>query len=133
MPDPVIRYAPIGQLVVYEVSEKELDDLARGGDSSLELNFGVALLSIAVTVLFTYLTVPLDGKIFTVFVCAGLITAISGLYLTVRGLRQYKSTAQIVKTIKERDLLPEGIQESPPIDLVELLKRAEQARIGQQS
>ncbi|UUO06152.1 hypothetical protein M4951_22670 [Blastopirellula sp. J2-11] len=115
-PRPVYRVAPLGELRAYTISEEELHELARGGDLSLDLNFSVALLSVFATILATFLTVPLEGTVFTGFLTVGTVTLIAGVYLLIKGIRNYRSTNLLVQTIKNRLPPAEGIQEHTLIE-----------------
>lgn len=107
---PVFRVAPLGELRAYTVTEAELHELARGGNVSLSLNFGIALISIFVTIAATFLTVKLDGHLYTTFFAAGLITLILGSFFLIHGIREYRSTSRLVNAIKDRLPPPAGIQ-----------------------
>ena len=111
-PPPVFRVAPLGELRAYTISEEELHELARGGNVSLDLNFAIALLSIWITIVITFWTVSLSGQVYTSFFCAGLITFIIGVFLLIKGLREYRSTTALVQTIKNRLPPPMGVQET---------------------
>jgi hypothetical protein len=111
---PVLRVAPLGEVRAYTVSEEELHELARGGNVSLSLNFGISLISVFATVAATFLSVELAGKLFAGFFSAGLITLILGVYFLLKGIREYRSTSVLVKSIKDR-LPPLGVQEKASI------------------
>ncbi len=50
---PIIRRARLEQVIIYEVSESELELLAHGFANSTYLNFAIGLLSAATTVIKT--------------------------------------------------------------------------------
>lgn len=114
-PPPAIRVAPLGEVRAYTVSEEELHELARGGNVSLSLNFGIALLSILATIAATFLSVQLEGKVFAGFFSAGLITLILGTFFLIKGVREYRSTGALVKSIKGRLPPSPGVQESTTV------------------
>ncbi len=110
-PPPAFRVAPLGELRAYTVSEDELHELARGGNVSLSLNFGISLLSVFATIAATFLSVVLEGKVFAGFFSAGLITLILGAFFLIKGMREYRSTGALVKAIKARMPPSPGVQE----------------------
>ncbi|HEY2415883.1 MAG TPA: hypothetical protein VGI40_26820 [Pirellulaceae bacterium] len=97
------------------MSEDELHDLARGGNVSLSLNFGISLLSIFATIAATFLSVELAGKVFMAFFSAGLITMILGVFFLIKGIREYRSTGALVKAIKGRLPPSPGVQENTTV------------------
>ena len=110
---PVIRYAPLGELKVYNVHEYELDELARGSPAALLLNFALALLPISITLAVTLATTTIQSVYYyaaLVSVCA--VTLISGLVLLGLWARQHATSKKIVETIKNRMPLPDAIQDS---------------------
>ncbi len=112
-PGPVIRHAPLGELRIYTVTEHELDAVARGSPASLFLNFALALLPIAVTLFATLATttIPSD-RLYTFFVCACLISLVSGLVLLALWWREHASAKKIVEQIKNRMPPPPGVRET---------------------
>src|ERR1700730_12589316 len=61
-------------LVIYEVSEGELDLLVQGAPNSIYLNFAIALLSTALSFIIALATTTIDSlKTFTVFVVLAVI------------------------------------------------------------
>lgn len=111
-PPPAYRVAPLGESRAYTISEEELDQLARGGDLSLDLNFAIALLSVFGTIFITLITVPIEGTVFSSFLCVATITLIAGAYLLIKGIRSYRSTSSLGEAIKNRLPPAEGLQES---------------------
>ena len=50
---PIVIYAPLGELKVYEISEGELEKLENGPPGQIHLSFALALLPAALTILVT--------------------------------------------------------------------------------
>lgn len=50
---PEVRYAPLGELKVYEISEGELEKLESGPPGQIHLNFALAFLPAALTIFIT--------------------------------------------------------------------------------
>jgi hypothetical protein len=109
---PALRVAPVGELRAYTVSQEGPHELARGGNVSVSLDFGISLISIFATIAVTFLSVSLDGRVFLGFFSAGLVTLILGAFFLIKGLRDYRSTGELVKAIKSRLPFSPGVQES---------------------
>ncbi len=108
---PAIRRAPIAQLTIYEISEAELEILARGSANSVYLNFAIFLLSVFASFLIALLTTAITSdRIFIVFVVIASVGAIGGVFFLIFWLKTRKSISDLVQTIKGR-LPSEGIQE----------------------
>ncbi|GEM_PF-2923847 len=104
---PTIIYAGIETLVVYSVSQDELDALERGSPSSLYLTFSLTLASIFVSFLVVLLTTPIaSDRTFYIFVIICSVTFISSLVLFLLWSRSYGDNKLIIDRIKQR--LPEG-------------------------
>lgn len=112
---PAFRVAPLGELRAYTVSEEELHELARGGNVSLSLNFGISLVSIFATIAATFLSVKLEGNLFAAFFSTGLITFILGVFFLIKGVWEYRSTSALVRAIKDRLPPSPGVQENTTI------------------
>jgi hypothetical protein len=111
-PPPIVRYAPLGELKVYEVSEAELERLEAGPPGQLHLNFAFALLPAALTILITLLTVDIkDNRVFYGFFLAFLVFAVEGLISLVRWRLTSRAFKALVSDIRSR--MPErpGIPE----------------------
>ncbi|MGU3422993.1 hypothetical protein [Methylobacterium sp. D54C] len=105
---PAIRLARFGQLVIYEISDTELQLIERGAPESLFLTFGIFLISIGMTILVTLLSTPIASiRLFTTFVVISTIGLVIGSILLCLWWWYRKSRSDIFKTIRER-LPPEG-------------------------
>jgi len=112
-PPPRIRYAACGELRIYQVDERELDELAKGSPTSLELNLAIALLTTFLSFLVTLLTTTLPSdRIFTIFVIIDVATFLAGFILALRCVRGYKSCKNLLNEIKDRMPPEGGIQET---------------------
>ncbi len=96
-PQPVLRYAPLGELKVYPVYEHELDMLKQGTPGALFLNFALFLLPIGVTLIIALATTT--------------ITSNRRLVLLVLWWRGYKGSRDLVEQIKNRMPPPPSLQQ----------------------
>ena len=119
LPSVEVRRGAYARLTLYDVEERELDELAQGSPDSLYLNFAIFLLSTALTALVALLTLPSDkasptSATFIVFVVITAVGFIVGIFLLLLWLRKRRSVSDLVQRIKNR-LPPEGIQEIIPL------------------
>jgi hypothetical protein len=109
---PAIKRARMQELVIYDVSESELELLARGSPESVMLNVAIACASFFAAFAIALFTTDIkETRVFCVFV---VVTAVSGLGSLVLGLlwwRSRRSTATVLKTIRERLVLESNQQE----------------------
>lgn len=110
-PQPVVRVAPVGDLNVYQVSESELDELAKGGASSLWLNFALALLPTGVGIVVTMRSSQLSDTNFVLFTCVAVILFVIGAICLAVWLFGYKCSRKLVEQIKRR--MPPPAQQLP--------------------
>jgi hypothetical protein len=97
----IIRGA-VDSLTFYEVTEEELQILATGPSSSIFLNFGIALLSIAASFFVAIFTATLNLIPFVVFLVIAIITLIAGAVLMVLWWNARGSFGGIIAKIKAR-------------------------------
>jgi hypothetical protein len=102
-PKVQIRRAPVDSLILYDVTEDELELLATGSPSGLHLNFGIFLLSVASSLLISILTTQIESaRVFTVFVVIVVVGFIAGGYMMFSWHRAHKSTRDVIKRIRDR-------------------------------
>jgi len=107
--DPAIRRGKIDSLVIYEISESELDLLETGNPESYFLTFAVSLLSIAVSFFTTLWTTTIaNDRVYIVFVALTIISFIVGAVLLLLWLFRKRKTKSVMQSIRKR-LPPEGI------------------------
>jgi uncharacterized membrane protein YbhN (UPF0104 family) len=107
---PAIIRAPILRLVLYEVTEAELEQLGEGSPVAIHLNLAIFSISIAFSFLVSILSTKLDDKIYIWFVIVTVVAGFAGLFLFVFWIRKRKSVTELIRTIKKR-LPSEGIQQ----------------------
>ncbi len=108
---PAIRRARISTLIIYEISDSELDTIARGSPASIYLNLAIFLLTVFISFLITLLTTPPSpNRMFTVFLVIAAISFVGGFTLLCLWVHRYRSTTKMIDTIKNR-LPPEGVPE----------------------
>lgn len=109
---PVVRIGLMPELKVYPISEADLDQLARGPAGQFHLNFALAMLPAALTILITLQTVeiPENRTYYTYIIAFGLL-ATQGVISLARWWFNSRSLAELVNEIRDR--LPEkpGIPE----------------------
>ena len=99
-----IRRGTVDSLLVCEITDYEWDNLKKGMPANLFLNFGIALLSISCSSLFTLLTTNIDSRsrifiVFTVIVTVGFII---GIVLMCLWWRDRRSIDPLIKKIEHR-------------------------------
>ena len=99
---PRIRRGRVDSFALFEITEQELDVLEKGSPSALQLNFSIALLSIAVSFLISLMTQTLDSKTYTVFVVVTVVGLVVGMYLMLVWARHRTSVSDTVKRIRGR-------------------------------
>jgi hypothetical protein len=105
---PEVRRGRIDWLNIYEISEAELELLARGSADSLYLNFAIFLLSVSASFIVSLMTTTIEsGRVFTVFVVLAVVGAVNGGVLLALWYMSYRSVSGLVETIKRR--LPSGM------------------------
>ena len=100
---PLILRGKVSSVLLYEVTEHELDTLEKGTPTSLFLNFGIALLSISCSFLIALLTTNIDSdRLFMVFTFIVIVGFISGIILMCVWWRDRQSINELIKKIKSR-------------------------------
>ncbi len=99
----IIQRGKINSLIVYDVTEDELNILEKGSPASIFLNFSILTLSVAVAFLIALFTTSIESnRIFTIFVIFTILGFLSGLILLILWKINNKSGKDIVKKIRER-------------------------------
>jgi hypothetical protein len=104
---PAIRRGRISQLTIYEVTDDELQTLARGGPESVFFNLAVFFASIAGTAIVALLTTQMSTVVLIVFVVVAVATTIAAITLALIWRRRRADTDAVVARIVGR-LPPEG-------------------------
>ena len=115
-----MRVAPLGELRVYEISEAELEKLESGPPGQLHLNFALAMLPAALTILITLQTIDVkpDRLYYTYLIAFGLL-AIQGMVSLVRWFVSGGPRVQLIDEIRARMPETPGITEQLPSPLAE--------------
>lgn len=112
---PKVKYGRAADLKVHLISDEELTRLGQGSGQSLFLNFGIAVISIAVTFLVALLITKIDSiKIFCVFVIITILGFISGIVLLILWWLTRQPVGKLAKQIRDR-MPPEGEGQPFPI------------------
>ena len=110
---PAIIRGRLDCLRIYDVTEQELSQLREGSPASIQLNFAIFLLSVAVTLITVLATTPpVSLPMRVTFVALAAVGLANGLLLLCVWWRRRRSVHDLVETIKKR-LPAEGIQELP--------------------
>jgi predicted membrane protein len=98
-----IFWGRIDSLCLYEVTDSELDVLAKGPATSLYLNFAIFLLSTATSFSITLVTANIPSNhMFMLFVTCAVVGYTVGFFLLLLWLRNKKSNGSIVRKIRKR-------------------------------
>ena len=109
-----IRRGRVDSVDLYEIKDSELDLLEKGSPADLQLNFAIALLSIAFSSICALATATFTRfeNVFTFVAIAGVII---GLYLLASWLRSSTSHREVCRRIRER-IPAETVSPSPGQD-----------------
>jgi hypothetical protein len=111
---PVIRYAPIGEIKIYEISEHELEALEQGSPDSTALNAACALLPFGVSLFITLRTATIASHVAIDSLAVGsALSIIAGIACVVIFWRTPKKSRTIIQSIRDRMPPPPGTQISP--------------------
>lgn len=100
---PRIVRRRVDSLALFEVTEAELEKLEAGSPNSLQLNFGIALVSVALSFTASHLaSPPPDVYVFSVFVCVQLVGYALGAILLIIWYRNKSEVGEILKRIRSR-------------------------------
>ena len=99
-----IKRARVDSLVIYEVSEGELETIERGSPNSTFLNFSIFLVSICVSFLVALMTCDFTSKdkLYYTFLIVCIISGIIGSLLFIIWLRTKNDVNEVIKKIKDR-------------------------------
>ena len=100
---PVVRFAPLGELKVYEISEAELEKLETGPPGQVDLSFALALLPAALTIFITVQTVEIkENRVYYIYWIAFWLLSIQGLISLVRWWTTGGSLKSLGREIRSR-------------------------------
>ena len=99
-----IKVGKVDSLVIYEVSEGELETIERGSPNSTYLNFSVFLLSIFISFFIALLTCDFtkNERLFNIFLIVCIIGGLIGLLLFIIWYRTKNDVDIVIKKIKQR-------------------------------
>ncbi|MDG3007249.1 hypothetical protein [Paludisphaera mucosa] len=112
---PIVVYAPLGELKVYELSEAEFERLAEGPTGQLHLNFALAMLPTALSILVTLQTATIESnRIYTSYLVAFWLLLVQGLISLFRWWHSNRSHQKLIDDIRARMPKRPGIAEQMP-------------------
>lgn len=111
----VVRRARVGSVDLYEIKDSELDTLASGSPATLELTFGITLLSIAFTTLGTIVSTEKfkNDTIKLIFVLTTIVGFVLSPYFFARWFLAKSSIKKLVSQIKSR-MPPPSLEPATP-------------------
>ena len=102
-------------LLLYEITDAELEMLEKGSPHSIHLNFGIALLTLGLSFLTSLLTIESQSQptiLLIVYVVLTVVGIIGGILLISLWHNTRKQITDVVKRIKERIAEPVGITDT---------------------
>lgn len=100
---PIVRYAPLGELKVYEISEAELEKLQNGPPGQVHLSFSLAQLPAALTIFITIQTVDIaSNRVYYAYWIAFWLLFVQGLISLTRWWFAGRSLDSLVRDIRSR-------------------------------
>lgn len=100
---PKIKKGKVDSLTIYEVTESELEAIETGSPNSNFLNFGIALVTIAISFLITLLTVEIvNMRLFIVFTLVTIVGFVVGGILLFIWYRTKSNIELIFTKIRDR-------------------------------
>ncbi len=98
-----VKRGKVDSLSVYEITDYELELLIKGGPGGIFLNFGIFLLSVAISFLVSLATTTIESdRIFTVFVVVSIIGLVAGVILLILWNRTRGEISSLVAKIIAR-------------------------------
>lgn len=111
--DPAIHRVRLDKIKIFDVKEDELDALERGSPDSVLLNVAIFTLSTGASFFISLLTTQIESIFtFCVFVIVTIVSFLASVVLLLLWWRCRKQTGSIIAGIREREVVPEGIQVS---------------------
>ncbi len=109
---PIVLYAPLGQLKVNELSEAEFEELAKGPSGQLHLNFGLAMLPAALTILIALQTTTItSNRVYIAYLVAFWLLMVQGVISLVRWWTSSRLHRKLIDEIRARMPARPGIPE----------------------
>ena len=107
---PTVRVSPLGELKVYEISEAELERFAGGPPGQIDLNFALALLPVALTILITLQTATFAGAgPRYVYWIAFWILLVQGIYFGAKWWLNRGKFSRLIEEVRGRMPEPPGL------------------------
>lgn len=99
---PRIRRGRVNSFELYEITDNELNLLSQGAPGSIELTFGIALLSSSFSFIVSLMTSSMEQIVQIITICITVIFFIAGSYLMLVWRRSKVSVADTVRKIRAR-------------------------------
>ena len=113
-PVPIIRHAPMDEIILYQIYEGELDTIEEGSADSVILNLAIFLLGVGFSFLSNALLLDRPNSIvrFNIFVGILICSLIIGSIMLVVWWKLPNRRDKIIEKIRKRYKPPEGTQTS---------------------
>lgn len=111
---PIIWYAPLGHLKVYEISEAELEKLEAGPPGELHLNFAMAMLPTALSIFISLQTATFTPAWNVGYQVACWALSVLGIWFLAQWWHASRSYGALIKEIRSRMPDKAGIPEQLP-------------------
>lgn len=108
---PRIIHATIGELIIYQINEAELQVLENGSPDNIHLNIAIAFLTNFLSFVVTLSLVQMQMYLFTIFLVIGIVSGAVGFYALILWIYKRKKTPNICGVIRSRVPRPEGVQQ----------------------
>ena len=110
---PKIKRGKIPTLIIFEITENELEQLGRGGRNSIILTFSIFFLSIVLECIVSLTTGVFEGTaVRTYYIIVASVSLSLSLFLLSIWLINQIKIYHLLKKIKERALEQEELKES---------------------
>lgn len=99
----IIKRARLDSVKIFEVTESELEIIAKGSPNSIYLNFAIFLLSIAASSLITLLSVKIESiTVLCIFIITCALGFLLGGLLLILWYRNRNDFTKIITKIRDR-------------------------------
>lgn len=106
-----VRRGRLGSVDVYEVTDDELEKLAKGTTASVDLAFSIFLLTLAFSCVVVLTTTKPMWNSEYIYVIVGFTSLVFGIYFLIMWRKSKTDANKLIKKIKERIPAPDDSDE----------------------